>query len=240
MSARRTTLWVAFAVGRVAGGGVEFVKVDVGESPLPAVVLATVCGHAGGSGSYLVDSAGLGQAVDLLAPAEACTDVAHPNLYAWRLLSADLDADGGRALVVFAGPLDEACDDPYVVALRERLWAGRVENADGTTTLWRPVGPAELRLIDEAGWRAFPARLPDQPIFYPVLTEEYALRIAREWNVPACGAGYVTRFRVDTGFARRYPSRAAGGQGLRELWVPAGELPAFNAHLAGPIEVTAG
>ena len=39
-------------------------------------------------------------------------------------------------------------------------------------TLFRPVGPAELRLIAQADFRAFPPRLPEQPIFYPVLTEE--------------------------------------------------------------------
>jgi hypothetical protein len=36
--------------------------------------------------------------------------------------------------------------------------------------------------------------LPDQPIFYPVLSEDYAVKIAQDWNVPASGAGHVTRF----------------------------------------------
>jgi hypothetical protein len=54
-----------------------------------------------------------------------------------------------------------------------------------TITLWRPVGPTELELIRESGMRRFPPRLPDQPIFYPVLSEEYAVKIARDWNVPA-------------------------------------------------------
>ena len=48
-----------------------------------------------------------------------------------------------------------------------------------TVTLWRPVGPKELALIRESGMRAFPPRLPEQPIFYPVTTEEYATKIAR-------------------------------------------------------------
>ena len=54
-----------------------------------------------------------------------------------------------------------------------------------TITLWRPVGPAELRLIVEADYRAFPPRLPEQPIFYPVLNEAYATQIARDWNTKA-------------------------------------------------------
>lgn len=61
-----------------------------------------------------------------------------------------------------------------------------------TVILYRPVGPKELALIAASGFREFPPRLPDQPIFYPVLNEEYARQIAREWNVAASGAGYVS------------------------------------------------
>ncbi|MER7703564.1 ADP-ribosylation/crystallin J1 [Kitasatospora sp. NPDC097605] len=107
----------------------------------------------------------------------------------------------------------------------------------GTTTLWRPTGPEELALVEAADWRAWPPRLPDQPIFYPVLNEDYAIRIARDWNVPASGVGYVTRFEVDTAFLARYPVRQAGGRTILELWVPAEELPEFNRHLVGRIEV---
>lgn len=73
-----------------------------------------------------------------------------------------------------------------------------------TVTLWRPTGPRELALVPEAGFRAWPPRLPDQPIFYPVLNEEYATRIARDWNVPSSGVGYVTRFEVTKAFMDRY------------------------------------
>jgi hypothetical protein len=57
-----------------------------------------------------------------------------------------------------------------------------------TTTLWRPVGPEELALVRQSGMREFPPRLIDQPIFYPVTTEDYAVKIARDWNVPRSGA----------------------------------------------------
>jgi HEAT repeat protein len=106
-----------------------------------------------------------------------------------------------------------------------------------TMTLWRPVGPAELSLVRMSGWQAWPPRLPDQPIFYPVLNEAYAIKIARDWNVPASGAGFVTRFEVEADFARRYPVQRAGGRTIEELWIPAEELEALNAHLVGPIEV---
>lgn len=67
-----------------------------------------------------------------------------------------------------------------------------------TTTLWRPVGPEEPALLEESGWVRWPPRLPERPIFYPVLNRDYAIRIARDWNVKHSGAGYVTEFDVAT------------------------------------------
>jgi len=108
-----------------------------------------------------------------------------------------------------------------------------------TITLWRPCGPAELELVRESGWTAWPPRLPEQPIFYPVLNEDYAVKIARDWNAPRDGVGYVTRFELDRTFAERYPIQQAGGETILELWVPAGELEAFNRNIIGPIQVVA-
>jgi hypothetical protein len=110
---------------------------------------------------------------------------------------------------------------------------------DDTATLWRPVGPGELRLIEESGYRAFPPRLPEQPIFYPVLNESYAVQIARDWNVAADGAGYVTRFQVRRSFLDGYRIEQAGGREHLEYWIPAEDLAAFNAAIVGQIEVTA-
>jgi hypothetical protein len=78
-----------------------------------------------------------------------------------------------------------------------------------TTPLYRPVGPKELALIEASGWKAFPPRLPDQPIFYPVMNEDYAVQIARDWNVRASGSGYVTRFEVQTDFLSRYDEQSS-------------------------------
>lgn len=106
-----------------------------------------------------------------------------------------------------------------------------------TTTLYRPVGPEELSLIRQSGFTAFPPRLPEQPIFYPVLNEAYAAQIARDWNVSANGSGYVTRFAVKTTFLSRYEIRTVGSSLHQELWIPAEDLAAMNASLIGPIEV---
>ena len=106
-----------------------------------------------------------------------------------------------------------------------------------TLLLYRPVGPGELALIAASGWKSFPPRLPGQPIFYPVLTESYAVQIARDWNVKASGKGYVTRFQVDAAYAARFPVQKVGGMEHLELWVPADELEVFNQHVVGTIEV---
>ena len=108
-----------------------------------------------------------------------------------------------------------------------------------TVTLWRPTGPKELALVEESGWRAWPPRLPDQPIFYPVLNEDYATRIARDWNVKASGAGYVTRFEVVAEFLDRYEVQQVGGRTILEYWIPAEDLGELNANIVGRIEVVA-
>ena len=108
-----------------------------------------------------------------------------------------------------------------------------------TVTLYRPVGLEELNLIKASGWTAFPPRLPDQPIFYPVTNEGYAAQIAREWNTKTGSRhGYVTRFEVDAVYAARYDRKIVGGREHEELWVPAEELDEFNSHIRGSIEVT--
>ncbi|MEU4319995.1 ADP-ribosylation/crystallin J1 [Nocardia fluminea] len=109
--------------------------------------------------------------------------------------------------------------------------------APRTTVLWRPTGPEELALVAESGWRTWPPRLPDQPIFYPVLNEAYAVLIARDWNVPASGAGYVTRFEVRTDYLDNYDVQQAGGRDILEYWIPAADLEEFNRNIIGAIEV---
>ena len=111
--------------------------------------------------------------------------------------------------------------------------------AGDVVILWRPVGPVELELIRKSGMRAFPPRLPEQPIFYPVLSEEYAAKIARDWNVPASGSGYVTRFEVRRDLLDNYSVQQAGGAAHSEYWIPADELTAFNEAIVGEIEIVA-
>jgi hypothetical protein len=118
-------------------------------------------------------------------------------------------------------------------------WHNRLVNETRTVTLWRPTGPTEWALVLASRSRRWPRRLPDQPIFYPVLNEDYAIRIARDWNVKASGVGIVTRFDVDEDYLDQFDTHQVGGQTILEYWIPAERLDEFNDHIIGEIaEVT--
>lgn len=108
-------------------------------------------------------------------------------------------------------------------------------------TLYRPVGTAELELIEQSGFTAFPPRLPDQPIFYPVTNFGYAEQIARDWNTKYNDdkTGFVTKFDVPAGYLAKFDTKTVGGAEHTEYWVPAEELEEFNAQIAGKIEIVA-
>lgn len=104
-------------------------------------------------------------------------------------------------------------------------------------TLYRPVGQKELELVAASGYRRWPPRLAEQPIFYPVTNEEYAKEITIKWNVPASGVGYVTRFYVKKSFIDLYQIHKVGGDIHTEWWIPAEELAELNDNIVGKIEV---
>ena len=103
--------------------------------------------------------------------------------------------------------------------------------------LYRPVGPLELALIEKSNWKKFPPRLPEQSIFYPVLNEEYAIQIAKEWNLAASGSGFVTRFKVNEDFINKYELKTVGGINHKEFWIPSEDLEEFNNNIVGLIEI---
>ncbi len=104
-------------------------------------------------------------------------------------------------------------------------------------TLYRPVNLAELDLIKKSGMKAFPSRLPEQPIFYPVTNVEYARQITVDWNVPAYGIGYVLAFDLDEKYLNRFQIQNVGGPSHDELWVPAEDLEDFNKNIIGVIRI---
>jgi hypothetical protein len=107
-----------------------------------------------------------------------------------------------------------------------------------TITLWRPTGSKELALVEASGWRTWPPRLPEQPIFYPVTNEGYAVQIARDWNTKdGDKIGHVTKFKVRKSYLDAFERHVVGARMHEEYWIPAEDLETFNANIVGLIEL---
>ena len=108
------------------------------------------------------------------------------------------------------------------------------------TTLYRPVGQAEFELVRASDFKRFPPRLPHKPIFYPVLSEQYATQIARDWNANDEGSGFrglVLRFKVRTQFLRHCQIHVVGSSEHQEYRIPGEDLQKLNENIMGRIEV---
>lgn len=106
--------------------------------------------------------------------------------------------------------------------------------------LYRPVGEKEKQLIEQSGYKRFPPRLPQQPIFYPVLNEHYAEEIAGRWNTKDKNSGYkgyVTKFEIEDTYISAYTVQTVGAPYHQEYWIPAEELETFNQNIIGKIEI---
>ncbi len=108
-----------------------------------------------------------------------------------------------------------------------------------TQTLYRPTGENELALVESSGFKRWPPRLPEQPIFYPVTNEAYATEIARQWNARDGDTGFVTRFEMDADYLSQFEIQCVGAAHHTEYWIPAEDLETFNDHIVGEIQVVA-
>jgi hypothetical protein len=73
-----------------------------------------------------------------------------------------------------------------------------------------------------------------------VLSEQYAIQIARDWNTKDARSGfvgYVLRFKVKSSFLDNYEVHIAGSLEHKEYWIPAADLEQFNENILGIIEV---
>lgn len=102
------------------------------------------------------------------------------------------------------------------------------------------MGLKELQLIIDLDFKAFPPRLDWQPIFYPVLNQEYAEQIADKWNTKDEFSGYcgiVTKFDLPSDYLQKYEVHNVGGVIHNELWVPSEDLNELNSNIIGQIEI---
>ena len=108
---------------------------------------------------------------------------------------------------------------------------------DELITLYRPTGQNELLLIQESHCKRWPPRLSEQPFFYPVTNEKYAMEIAKNWNAAQNGVGCVARFQVRKAFMDRCQLQKVGASYHTEYWIPAAELDELNDNMVGTIEI---
>ncbi|GFG83301.1 hypothetical protein MPRG_65770 [Mycobacterium paragordonae] len=108
---------VAYAVGFFDGREWKFPYVNRpgGTHDLPAVMLAEVVGYGGGTHEFHLTAEQLAIAIAKLAPAEAVSDVDHPNLMSWRSIAA---AAPSQIAAVFVGSLEDQPAGNADVALR--------------------------------------------------------------------------------------------------------------------------
>lgn len=111
---------VAFALGYRTADGWQFPHVNPAGSGtgLSAVVLAEVVGYSHGTAEIAMTREQVARAVANLSPAEAVTDLKHPNLGAWRAVAA---ADAEEIAAVFIGDLTDPPAGAADAALRALL-----------------------------------------------------------------------------------------------------------------------
>src|SRR5258706_1319365 len=108
---------------------------------------------------------------------------------------------------------------------------------DDVVTLYRTISQKELEVVAASEYHRWTPRLPEQPIFYPVANEEYAREISSQWNIPAGGVGFVTKFEVKKSFIKRYQIHKVGGKNHTEWWIPAEDLEELNKNIVGLIQI---
>lgn len=99
----------AYSVARIEPLGLKFAHVNKLNEvrPLPATVLAYVCGYTSSTGTFRLSHRQLENAIELLSPAEAATHMEHPNLMTWRDLLNSAKPKSEFLACFVADPLDE-------------------------------------------------------------------------------------------------------------------------------------
>ncbi|MCL2859318.1 MAG: hypothetical protein FWF46_01845 [Oscillospiraceae bacterium] len=106
--------------------------------------------------------------------------------------------------------------------------------------LYKPVGLFEMEKILESDGNGFPDRLPEQPIFYPVVNYSYAIQIAEKWNKDNYNSGfsgYVTEFNIADEYIKNYEIHCVGDKNCKEYWIPSNQLAVFNQNITDKIKI---
>ncbi len=152
----------AVGVGTVGPSGdvldVAYPHVNTGGPMLSSVALAKVVGHVSGTATYELSTDQLNEVLSHLEPAAGYTEVAHPNLEAWKgLVAVAAQPALGGERKIFASFIGELSDGPIDAIdgyLRLHLLSRRAVQPHGismdgifgklTNVVWTNLGPFEV------------------------------------------------------------------------------------------------
>lgn len=109
----------------------------------------------------------------------------------------------------------------------------------GYQTLWHPVNPSELRLIEESNWSLLPTGIENRPVFYPNVELVDKIRQTTLWAPRHQDDGYeghIIELDVFVPFFNQY-DRNDGTVNQKEIWVPAQDLALFNDRIRRPLRL---
>jgi len=100
--------------------------------------------------------------------------------------------------------------------------------------LFRAVGEKEFRLIQQNGFKGFPARMPGRRKMNLAPDKEYAMQIALKRNTED-RRNYILEFEADDNYIFWFGTKTADGH--QEYNIPAEQIDEFNSHITGLISV---
>jgi hypothetical protein len=110
---------------------------------------------------------------------------------------------------------------------------------DDVVELWMAAGADMMDRLAAVAMRELPPAPIEHPNFYPSPDRAHAERIARQYQLPLTGVGFVLRLQVRSEFTDMYDVHRARKNAPGEYWIPAGDLALFNRFLVAEIEIVA-
>ena len=108
-----------------------------------------------------------------------------------------------------------------------------------TVAVYQAVGPQQLAALIRTDWRCIEPGWAGEHFTYLKQRQRYAEMIARQWEVPLYGAGYVVRLVLPEDALRQYDLEPVAYAEHLEYRVPSCELRTLSRELVGAIQPVA-
>lgn len=105
-----------------------------------------------------------------------------------------------------------------------------------TIALYQALSPQQLAALICADWRCIEPGWGGEHFIYLKLCQRYAEMMARQWQLPLHGAGYVVRIVLPVEVIGQYDLETVAYEEHLEYRLPVTELAAVNCHLLGDIQ----